>query len=184
VVNGMSVSKRNSPYANSGFVVTVEPADFEAYEKHGAFAGMMYQKELEHLAFEAGGKNQTAPAQRVTDFLSNRTSLSLPKSSYHPGTVSSPLHTLLPEAIVHRLKEGLYQFNNNMRGFVTEEAQMLAAETRTSSPVRIPRNRETYMHLEIEGLFPAGEGAGYAGGIMSSAMDGENCADAVARFLK
>jgi len=144
----------------------------------------MYQKEIEHMAFEAGGSNQTAPAQRVTDFLNNKISSSLPQASYFPGTVSSPLHSLLPQPIVQRLKEGLQQFNNKMRGFVTEEAQMLAAETRTSSPVRIPRDRETYMHKEIAGLFPAGEGAGYAGGIMSSAMDGENCADAVARFLK
>ena len=184
VVNGMSISKRNSPYANSGFVVSVEPEDFSQYKKFGSFAGMEYQKEIEHLAFEAGGSNQTAPAQRVTDFLHDKISSSLPKSSYFPGTVSSPLHSLLPQPIVQRLKEGLQQFNNKMRGFVTEEAQMLAAETRTSSPVRIPRDRETYMHKEISGLFPAGEGAGYAGGIMSSAMDGENCADAVARFLK
>ncbi|MDP3682723.1 MAG: FAD-binding protein [Ignavibacteria bacterium] len=184
VVNGMSISKRNSPYANSGFVVTVEPEDFKPYEKFGPFAGMMYQKEIEHLAFEAGGKNQTAPAQRITDFLQNKISSSLPKSSYFPGTVSSPLHTILPQAIVQRLKDGLLQFNSKMRGFITEEAQMLAAETRTSSPIRVPRDKETYMHKEIAGLFPAGEGAGYAGGIMSSAMDGENCADAVARFLK
>ncbi|NCQ17976.1 MAG: FAD-dependent oxidoreductase [Ignavibacteria bacterium] len=184
VVNGMSISKRNSPFANSGFVVSVEPEDFKPYEKFGPFAGMMYQKEIEHVAFEAGGSNQTAPAQRVTDFLKDKISSSLPKSSYFPGTVSSPLHTILPQAIVQRLKEGFVQFNNKMRGFITEEAQMLAAETRTSSPVRIPRDKETYMHKEITGLFPAGEGAGYAGGIMSSAMDGENCADAVARFLK
>jgi len=184
VVNGMSISKRNSPFANSGFVVSVEPEDFGQYEKFGPFAGMEYQKEIEHVAFEAGGSNQTAPAQRVTDFLKDKISSSLPKSSYFPGTVSSPLHTILPQAIVQRLKEGFVQFNNKMRGFITEEAQMLAAETRTSSPVRIPRDKETYMHKEITGLFPAGEGAGYAGGIMSSAMDGENCADAVARFLK
>ena len=184
VVNGMSISKRNSPFANSGFVVSVEPEDLKPYEKFGPFAGMMYQKEIEHVAFEAGGSNQTAPAQRVTDFLKDKISSSLPKSSYFPGTVSSPLHTILPQAIVQRLKEGFVQFNNKMRGFITEEAQMLAAETRTSSPVRIPRDKETYMHKEITGLFPAGEGAGYAGGIMSSAMDGENCADAVARFLK
>ncbi|PIS45150.1 MAG: hypothetical protein COT22_06800 [Ignavibacteria bacterium CG08_land_8_20_14_0_20_37_9] len=180
----MSISKRNSPFANSGFVVSVEPEDFGQYEKFGPFAGMEYQKEIEHVAFEAGGSNQTAPAQRVTDFLKDKISSSLPKSSYFPGTVSSPLHTILPQAIVQRLKEGFVQFNNKMRGFITEEAQMLAAETRTSSPVRIPRDKETYMHKEITGLFPAGEGAGYAGGIMSSAMDGENCADAVARFLK
>jgi len=184
VVNGMSVSKRNSPYANSGFVVTVEPEDFKSYEKFGPFAAMMYQQEIEQTAFEAGGKNQTAPAQRVTDFLSNKISSSLPKSSYFPGTVSAPLHAILPQTIVHRLKDGLLQFNMKMRGYITEDAQMLAAETRTSSPVRIPRDRETYMHKDISGLFPAGEGAGYAGGIMSSAMDGENCADAVARFLK
>ncbi|MCK9212231.1 MAG: FAD-binding protein, partial [Ignavibacteriaceae bacterium] len=177
-------SKRNSPFANSGFVVTVEPEDFKQYEKSGPFAGLMYQQEIEHAAFEAGGRNQTAPAQRVTDFLKNKISPSLPKSSYFPGTLSSPLHTILPLAIVQRLKEGILQFNIKMKGFITEEAQMLAAETRTSSPVRIPRDKETYMHKEIAGLFPAGEGAGYAGGIMSSAMDGENCADAVAKFLK
>jgi len=184
VVNGMSVSKRNSPFANSGFVVTVEPDDFKQYEESGPFAGMMYQQEIEHLAFEAGGKNQTAPAQRVTDFINNKTSSSLPKNSYYPGTVSTPLQTILPQPIVQRLKEGLLQFNNKMKGFITEEAVMLAAETRTSSPVRIPRDKETYMHVEIAGLFPSGEGAGYAGGIMSSAMDGENCADAVSRYLK
>lgn len=184
VVNGMSVSKRNSPFANSGFVVTVEPEDFKQYEKSGPFAALMYQQEVEHAAFEAGGRNQTAPAQRVTDFLNDKISSSLPKSSYFLGTLSSPLHTILPLAIVQRLKDGLLQFNIKMKGFITEEAQMFAAETRTSSPVRIPRDKETYMHKEIAGLFPAGEGAGYAGGIMSSAMDGENTADAVARYLK
>jgi len=183
VVNGMSVSKRNSPFANSGFVVTVEPEDFKQYEKFGPFAALMYQKEVEHAAFEAGGRDQTAPAQRVTDFLNDKISSSLPKSSYFPGTLSSPLHTILPLAIVQRLKDGLLQFNIKMKGFITEEAQMFAAETRTSSPVRIPRDKETYMHKEIAGLFPAGEGAGYAGGIMSSAMDGENTADAVAKYL-
>jgi len=183
VVNGMSISKRNSPFANSGFVVTVEPEDIKPYEKHGPFAALMYQKDIEHLAFVAGGSNQTAPAQRITDFLNNKVSATLPKASYFPGTVSSPLHEILPASIVKRLKEGLGQFNNKMRGFLTEEAQMLAAETRTSSPVRIPRDRDTYMHVQVQGLFPAGEGAGYAGGIMSSSMDGENVADAVSVYL-
>ena len=184
VVNGMSLSKRDSPYANSGFVVSITENDWQKYSEHGPLAGLMLQSELEKLAFDLAGKTQSAPAQRVTDFLLNKTSGTLPGTSYIPGLTSSPLHEALPSFITNRLKKALYIFNKKMRGYVSEEAQIVAAESRTSSPVRIPRDRETFMHLEISGLFPGGEGAGYAGGIVSAAIDGENCADAVFKYIK
>ncbi|HEX2867535.1 MAG TPA: FAD-dependent oxidoreductase [Ignavibacteriales bacterium] len=184
VLNGMSVSRRDSKFANSGFVVTVNEEDWAKYSSHGPFAGLEYQKEVEKIAYEAGGRTQRAPAQRVTDFVNGKVSATLPETSYIPGITSSPLHEVLPLEISKRLKGALLEFGKKMRGYFTEEAQMLAAETRTSSPVRVPRDNETFMHINLQGLFPSGEGAGYAGGIVSAAMDGENCAEAAAKYIK
>jgi uncharacterized protein len=183
VLNGMSVSRRDSPFANSGLVVSVDENDWNDFKTHEVFAGLEFQKYVEQTTFEAGGKTQRAPAQRITDFVKGNTSQSLPKSSYIPGTISLPLHELLPKNIVNGLQKSLLIFEKKMRGYFTEEAQILAAETRTSSPIRVPRDSETFMHIEIQGLFPSGEGAGYAGGIVSAAIDGENCADAVVKFI-
>lgn len=182
VLNGMSVSRRDSPFANSGLVVSVDEKDWIEQREHGVLAGLMFQKEVERIAFEAGGKTQIAPAQRITDFVHGNLSNSLPASSYIPGTVSAPLHELLPQNIVIGLKKSFLQFDKKMKGYFTEEAQILAAETRTSSPVRIPRNNNSLMHVEIDGLFPSGEGAGYAGGIVSAAIDGERCAENVMKY--
>ncbi len=184
VLNGMSVSRRDSPFANSGLVVSVNEQDWQKYSAYGIFAGLEFQKEVEKTAYESGGKSQRAPAQRITDFIKGKISETLPRCSYIPGTVSKPLHELLPKNISERIKKSLLIFDQKMRGYLTEEAQILAAETRTSSPVRIPRNSETLMHVGVEGLFPSGEGAGYAGGIVSAAIDGERCAEAVSKFLE
>jgi uncharacterized FAD-dependent dehydrogenase len=178
VVNGMSLSRRDSPYANSGMVVAVETEDLAPFREHGALAGIHYQKSLEVMAREAGGGTQRAPGQRVTDFLSNRLSDSLPPCSYKPGLTSAPLHELLPPALAKRLQEGLRSFGRSMTGYVTDDAVLVGVETRTSSPVRIPRDATTLEHPEIRGLFPCGEGAGYAGGIISAAIDGVRCAEA------
>jgi uncharacterized FAD-dependent dehydrogenase len=183
VVNGMSLSKRDTPYANSGFVVTVGEEDWKKYEASYPFGGLMFQKELEQKAFELAGNTQSAPAQRATDFVNKKTSSTLARSSYIPGLTSAPLHEALPKFITDGIKQALLYFNKRMKGFYSEEAQLIAVESRTSSPVRIPRIKETYMHPEIEGLFPCGEGAGYAGGIVSAAIDGENCADAAVKFI-
>jgi hypothetical protein len=183
VLNGMSVSRRDSPFANSGFVVSVNEKDWAHLNAEKIFAGLEFQKQVERIAFEAGGKTQRAPAQRITDFVNGKISSTLPKTSYIPGTISSPLHEILPKTIVDGLQKSLKIFDNKMKGYFTEEAQILAAETRTSSPIRIPRDAETLMHIEINGLFPSGEGAGYAGGIVSAAIDGENCADAISKYV-
>lgn len=183
VVNGMSVSKRDSPYANAGFVVEVNAESVKDIQSEECFKGLEFQKHVERTAFKAGGGNQTAPAQRVTDFLNNTMSSSLPKASYKPGTVSAPLHEILPGSIVTKLQQGLLEFDKKMKGYLTEEAQILAPESRTSSPVRILRDKNSRMSVSLKGLFPAGEGAGYAGGIISSAMDGENSANAVHEYL-
>ena len=183
VLNGMSNSARNLPYANAGMVVSIDSKVYGAYERFGHFAGLEFQKEIEAKAFQAGGKTQAAPAQRLTDFLENRVSASLPGTSYIPGMVSFDLAEVLGPFISEHLQEGLKIFGRNMKGFVTNEACLLAVESRTSSPVRIPRDAATRMHPQIEGLFPAGEGAGYTGGIASSAIDGDTCADAVAGYL-
>lgn len=183
VLNGMSVSKRDSQFANAGIVVSIKEHDWKKYNHLGAFAGLELQKELERTAFEAGGKTQRAPAQRITDFVNRRISSTLPETSYIPGIVSSPLHEILPKNISKYLGKALLSFGKRMKGYFTEEAQILAPESRTSSPIRIPRNNETLMHVEVEGLFPCGEGAGYAGGIISAAIDGENCASAAAKFI-
>ncbi len=185
VVNGMSASQRNSPYANAGLVVEIRPEDVPDYQQLGALAGLRFQESIESLAsINIGGQGQTAPAQRVADFVKGKLSGSLPECSYLPGTLSSPLHFWLPEMISTRLREGLKRFDRKMQGFVTNEALLLGVESRSSSPVRIPRDRDTMQHVQIKGLFPCGEGAGYAGGITSSAIDGENSAQAVERFLK
>jgi len=183
VLNGMSISRRDSPFANSGLVVSIDKKDWSSYNDCRVFAGLQLQKELEKIAFIAGGKSLKAPAQRITDFVQGKISDSLPASSYIPGTVSSPLHEILPSNISKMLQDSLLIFNKKMKGYFTHEAQILAAETRTSSPIRITRNDETLEHLQIKGLFPCGEGAGYAGGIVSAAIDGERCAEAVKRIL-
>ena len=183
VLNGMSVSRRDSPFANSGLVVSITEDDWNDFKEFGIFAGLEYQKYVEKLAFNAGGKTQRAPAQRITDFTNDKFSNSLPDTSYIPGIVSSPLHELVPLSISKRLKESLHEFDKKMKGYYTEEAQILAAETRTSSPIRIPRDAETLMHPQVKGMFPCGEGAGYAGGIVSAAIDGERCAEAFVKFM-
>lgn len=184
VLNGMSVSKRDSKFANSGFVVSVLKDDLLPFEKHGIFAGLEYQKFFENLCFVAGGANQTAPAQRITDFVNNKLSDSLPETSYIPGIVSVPLSEIIPEGIRERMKKALIFFGKKKHGYYTEEAQILAPESRTSSPIRIPRDRDSFEHIQISGLYPCGEGAGYAGGIVSAAIDGQNCAKALINKLK
>lgn len=181
VVNGMSLSARNSPWANSGFVVTVKPEDAAAYTaSHGVLAGLAWQKALEVATSQAGGGRQKAPAQRVTDFLAGRVSATLPESSYQPGLTSWDLNELLPSFVSRRMKVGLQFFNRKLRGFAGEEALLIGCETRTSSPLRIPRDSTTLQHVDLPGLYPCGEGAGYAGGIVSAALDGRRCAEAVA----
>jgi uncharacterized FAD-dependent dehydrogenase len=183
VVNGMSLSRRDSPYANSGTVVAVELEDLEAYREHGIFAGMMLQKEVEQRMWSFGDGSQKAPAQRLIDFVEGRRSEDLPPTSYIPGHISAPLHDLLPPFIYKRLRKGIINFGKKMKGYYTNEAVVIGTESRTSSPIRIPRDRTSYQHPDVVGLFPCGEGAGYAGGILSAAMDGQNVADAVNRFL-
>ena len=182
VVNGMSLSRRDSPFANSGLVVSVEAEDLEPFEKHGALAGIAYQKSLETLACQAGGGAQRAPAQRVADFLVNRTSENLPASSYQPGITSAPLNALLPASLVGRLQGGLHEFGRLMRGYTDGDAVLVGVETRTSSPVRLPRDA-SLQHTQVRGLFPCGEGAGFAGGIVSAAMDGVRVAQACKEVL-
>lgn len=176
VVNGWSPSKRNNPYANSGIVVAVEEKDTRGYKKHGALAGMYFQGSVENKAFEAGGGKFVAPAQRLVDFTEDKISSSLPACSYLPGTHSSLLKEVLPSFIHTRLQEAFRLYGKKMRGYLTNEAIVVATESRTSSPVRIPRNAETLEHPQISNLYPCGEGAGYAGGIVSAAMDGERVA--------
>jgi len=185
VVNGMSLSRRNSPFANSGFVVTVEPEDTDAYlAEHGVLSGIAYQKALEIATSQAGGGMQKAPGQRVVDFLAGRVSSTLPRTTYHPGITSWDLNALLPQSVCWRMREGLQFFNRKLRGFAGEDALLIGCETRTSSPVRIPREPESLQHPELEALFPCGEGAGYAGGIVSAALDGRRCAEAAAAYVR
>lgn len=179
VTNGWSPSKRNNPYANSGIVVTTELIDLKDYQQFGPLAGLRYQQALEKIAWKAGGETQVAPAQRLMDFVNNKLSPTLPDSSYQPGIRSAPLHTLLPEAIGKRLQLGFQEFGKKMRGYLSNEAVIVGVESRTSSPIRIPRETETLQHPQIKGLYPCGEGAGYAGGIVSAAIDGQKCADAI-----
>jgi hypothetical protein len=185
VVNGMSLSKRDSPFANSGLVVTVEPEDVGGFvAEHGVLAGIAFQRNLETLAKQAaGGEGQKAPAQRVVDFLAGRPSAELPATSYFPGIVPARIDELLPGWIVQRMREGLKLFGQQMRGYLGQEANLIGFETRTSSPVRIPRETESLQHPQAPGLFPAGEGAGFAGGIVSAALDGMKSARAVAAHV-
>ena len=184
VVNGMSMSRRDSPYANSGVVTSVEPEDLAPWSKHGVFAAMALQEEVEQRLFKAGDGSQKGPALRLPDFIRGALSADLPRSSYIPGLYPAPVFDLLPPFIYRRLREGLAEFGKTMRGFYTEEATVVATESRTSAPVRIPRDAATLMHPEVNNLFPCGEGAGYAGGIISAAMDGQNVARAVGARLE
>ncbi len=184
VVNGMSMSRRDSPFANSGMVTAVEAEDLAPWAKHGVFAALEFQQSVEQRLFAAGDGSQKGPALRLPDFISGKLSADLPATSYIPGLYPAPLHELLPAFIYQRLREGLSQFGKMMRGFYTREANVVATESRTSAPVRIPRDATTLMHPDVEGLFPCGEGAGYAGGIISAALDGQNVARAVAVFFE
>jgi uncharacterized protein len=187
VVNGMSLSKRNSPFANAGLVVEINQLEWNKYEQNYPFSGLVLQQDLErkaHKLANPAADGQSAPAQRVTDFMDKKFSTTLPATSYIPGLTPAPLHEELPVFIRSRIKKALKIFDKRMRGYYTEDAIIVGVESRTSSPVRIPRNKETFMHSDVEGLFPCGEGAGYAGGIVSSAIDGENCADAVSRYIQ
>ena len=180
VVNGMSPSNRGGQWSNSGMVVEVRAEDVEGAD---ALRVMNYQLQLEEACWQQGNMKQTAPAQRMADFVNKRLSYDLPKSSYAPGLISSPLHFWLPEHIAKRLQQGFNYFGKHAHGFLTNEAVMIGVETRTSSPVRIIRNTDTLMHVRIQGLFPCGEGAGYAGGIVSAGVDGERCAEMCASYL-
>ncbi|GAA4848604.1 NAD(P)/FAD-dependent oxidoreductase [Algivirga pacifica] len=181
VVNGMSPSRRDSKFANSGIVVAVDREDFAPYVKeYGVLAGMAFQREVEQRASMISGGTQQAPAQRLLDFTQDRVSDSLNETSYQPGLISTDMREVLPPQIAHRLKFGFRSFGKKMKGYLTNEAQIVGVESRTSSPVRIPREKDTCEHPQIKGLFPCGEGAGYAGGIASAAMDGELCANMAA----
>ncbi|WP_154854333.1 NAD(P)/FAD-dependent oxidoreductase [Cyclobacterium xiamenense] len=177
VVNGMSPSRRDGKFANSGMVVAVELEDLNGYHQHGPLAAMVFQQEVEQAAWAAAGKSQAAPAQRLIDFVQKKESSELLKTSYQPGLTSSDLHAVLPEFIAKRLALALPGMDQKMKGYVTNEAQLIGVESRTSSPVRIPRDKESLEHPQIQRLYPCGEGAGYAGGIVSAAMDGERCAE-------
>lgn len=206
VVNGMSPSKRGTAWSNSGMVVETHPEDVAQFVKehqsvieqqemkaqenaslftpHSSLQMMYFQEIVEKQCWQQGNMKQTAPAQRMADFVNNRLSYDLPKSSYAPGLISSPLHFWMPSFVSKRLQEGFKTFGKNAHGFLTNEATLIAMETRTSSPVRIVRDRETLQHVRIQGLFPCGEGAGYAGGIVSAGVDGERCAEMCAEYLK
>lgn len=196
VVNGMSPSNRGGKWSNSGMVVEIRPEDYSKlleskgkkdidmdYDKQNSvLSGIKFQEKLEKLCFINGNMKQTAPAQRMTDFVKGKVSMDIPKTSYAPGVVSSNLHDWMPRAITKRLQDGFRYFDKQRHGFLTNEAVMIGVETRTSSPVRISRNPETLEHINIRGLFPCGEGAGYAGGIVSAGVDGERCADMIANL--
>ena len=177
VVNGMSPSRRDSEFANSGIVVAIEKEDLSAYQNHGPFAGLEFQKEIERKAWEKGGRTQTAPAQKLLDFVNKKRSSELLKTSYQPGLESVLMDEVLPESIAYRLREAFKGFGVKMKGYLTNDAQIIGVESRTSSPVLIPRDRVKLEHIQVKKLFPCGEGAGYAGGIVSAAMDGEKCAE-------
>lgn len=183
VVNGWSPSKRNNPYANSGMVVSIEAPDLKRFSKEGPLAAMAFQRSVEQKAFEAGGGKFVAPAQRMVDFAKNKVSTSLPDCSYLPGLQSAPLNTVLP-GIVHRsLQQAFQEFGKKMKGYFTNEAVVVATESRTSSPVRIPRHAVSLQHVEISNLYPCAEGAGYAGGIVSAAMDGERVVEEIRKLV-
>lgn len=182
VVNGWSPSKRNNPFANSGMVVTVDETDFAPFADKGPLAAMYYQQQVEQQAYKMGGGKFVAPAQRMTDFVNGKVSATLPECSYVPGVHSANLRKVLPPAVHTRLAAAFKAFGRKMKGYYTDNAILVATESRTSSPVRIPRDNDTLMHPQIKGLYPCGEGAGYAGGIVSAAMDGERVADAIIKF--
>jgi hypothetical protein len=191
VVNGMSPANRGTQWSNSGMVVEIRPEDVESGKwkeesgmRNDPLAMMHYQEELERTCWQQGNMKQTAPAQRMADFVNGKLSYDLPRSSYAPGLVSSPLHFWLPKPISSRLQQGFRTFGKQAHGFLTNEAVMIAVETRTSSPVRIVRDNETLQHVQVEGLFPCGEGAGYAGGIVSAGVDGERCAEMCALYME
>ena len=187
VVNGMSPASRGTQWSNSGMVVEVRPEDLDDNQypiANNPLRVMHFQEELERMCWQQGNMRQTAPAQRMADFVNGRLSYDLPKSSYAPGLISSPLHFWLPKMITKRLQEGFKTFGRQAHGFLTNEAVMIAVETRTSSPIRIVRDKDTLQHVRIQGLFPCGEGAGYAGGIVSAGVDGERCAESVAASYK
>jgi uncharacterized FAD-dependent dehydrogenase len=177
VTNGWSPSKRDYPTSNSGIVVELKVEDFAKYEKYGPLAGVQFQKEIEQSAWKLAGETQRVPAQRLIDYANNILSTDIPKTSYIPGTTSAMINTIFPEFISKNLKEGLRQIGKQMKGYFTNEAVVHAPESRTSSPVRIPRDSVTFEHPQIKGLYPCGEGAGFAGGIISAAIDGEKCAE-------
>ena len=183
VVNGMSPSKRDGRFANSGIVVSIEAEDLKPYEKYGPLAGLKFQEDVERKVWQYGGSDQTAPAQKLTDFVKGRISSELNDCSYMPGLKSAPMHDVLPPSIAGRLQKAFPLFDRKMKGYLTADANVVGIESRTSSPVRIPRERDTLNHPEIPNLFPCGEGAGYAGGIVSAAIDGEACAEAAAHIL-
>jgi uncharacterized protein len=180
VVNGWSPSKRNNPYANSGIVVNIEEKDIQAYKKYNALAGMHFQQSVEYKAYEAGGGKLVAPAQRLVDFANNVISSTLPDCSYLPGIHSTDLREVLPPFVHTSLQQAFKEFGKKIRGYYTNDAVVVATESRTSSPVRIPRHPDTYHHPQVKNLYPCAEGAGYAGGIVSAAMDGERLANAIA----
>ena len=175
VVNGMSPSHRGSPYANSGIAVEIKKEDVAQFSEYGELAGLKYQQYFEELAFENGGEKFTAPAQCLKDFVESKKSSSIPDNSYFPGVKSSNFAEWMPKFILKSLQKGFVSFDAKMKGFITNQAVILGVESRTSSPVRIPRNKDNYQHIVIKNLYPCGEGAGYAGGIVSAAMDGEIC---------
>ena len=180
VVNGMSPANRGTAWSNSGMVVELRPEDIEGDD---VLKVMRYQEELEKTCWQQGNRRQTAPAQRMADFVNNRLSYDLPKSSYAPGLLSSPLHFWMPSFVSKRLQEGFKVFGRQAHGFLTNDAILIATETRTSSPVRIIRDASTLQHVVLRGLFPCGEGAGYAGGIVSAGVDGERCAEMCAAYM-
>lgn len=183
VVNGMSPASRGTKWANSGMVVEVLPEDLGEYERYGNLKVMKFQEDIERRFWEDAAKSQNAPAQRLTDFVEGRPSKSLPTSSYAPGVHPARVDKLLPKFVSDRLRQGFREFGRKSRGYLTEAAAVIGAETRTSSPVRIPRDNATLEHIELKGLYPCGEGAGYAGGIVSAAIDGDRCAAALAEGL-
>jgi uncharacterized FAD-dependent dehydrogenase len=180
VVNGWSPSKRSGRFANSGMVVSIDEKEYLQYAKHGPLASLKYQMEVEQNCFKSAGNSIKAPAQRIADFIHHKPSSTLPECSYIPGLTSTNLHEVLPSHISTKLKLALEEFGRKIKGYTSHEAIMVATESRTSSPVRISRDAETLEHVEIKGLYPCAEGAGYAGGIMSAAMDGQNVAKAIA----
>ncbi len=186
VVNGMSPSRRDSKFANSGLVVAITDADLKPYAEHGPLAGLALQQAVEQQACQRvdGQPTQLAPAQRVADFVAGTVSARLLPTSYQPGLVSADMSTLLPDHIARPLQQGLREFGKKMRGYLSNDGQLIGIESRTSSPVRIPRDRDTCEHVQVRRLFPCGEGAGYAGGIVSAAMDGERCAEELVKLYK